>query len=70
MTLGDVMTARIGIEPYAAWLLAEEGATAAHDQLRRLIAEIPQAREAGRLAQASADLHRRWWKWRAMPPWR
>jgi DNA-binding FadR family transcriptional regulator len=58
-TLGDVMTARIGIEPYAARLLAEEGATGAHDELRKLIEELPQAREAGRLAQASAELHRR-----------
>ncbi|WP_235892244.1 FadR/GntR family transcriptional regulator [Mycolicibacterium hodleri] len=58
-TLGDVMTARIGIEPHAARLLAEDGSAAAHEELRRLVSEIPQAREAGRLAQASAELHRR-----------
>src|SRR6201990_3368551 len=36
-TLGDVMTARIGIEPYAARLLADQGSTAAHEELRRLV---------------------------------
>ena len=58
-TLGDVMTARIGIEPYAARLLAEEVIKGAHDELRQLVEDLPQAREAGRLAQASAELHRR-----------
>ncbi|MDT5312378.1 MAG: GntR family transcriptional regulator, transcriptional repressor for pyruvate dehydrogenase complex [Mycobacterium sp.] len=58
-TLGDVMTARIGIEPYAARLLADDAPKSAHDELRRLVEGIPEAREAGRLAQASAELHRR-----------
>jgi GntR family transcriptional regulator, transcriptional repressor for pyruvate dehydrogenase complex len=58
-TLGDVMAARIGIEPYAARLLADDGTGAAHQELRDLVDEIPAAREAGRLAQASAQLHRR-----------
>jgi GntR family transcriptional repressor for pyruvate dehydrogenase complex len=58
-TLGDVMTARIGIEPYAARLLADQGSTAAHEELRRLVDGIPLAREAGTVAQASAELHRR-----------
>ncbi|MDT5065592.1 MAG: GntR family transcriptional regulator, transcriptional repressor for pyruvate dehydrogenase complex [Mycobacterium sp.] len=58
-SLGDVMTARIGIEPHAARLLAEDGTTAAHAELRRLVDEIPAAREEGRLAQASAELHLR-----------
>jgi GntR family transcriptional repressor for pyruvate dehydrogenase complex len=58
-TLGDVMTARIGIEPYAARLLADQGTTAAHEELRRLVDGIPLAREAGTVAQASAELHRR-----------
>lgn len=58
-SLGDVMTARIGIEPYAARLLAMEGTNDAHAELRRLVEEIPSARDAGRLARASADLHRR-----------
>ena len=58
-TLGDVMTARIGIEPYAVRLLADQGSTAAHEELRRLVDGIPLAREAGTVAQASAELHRR-----------
>ncbi|MDT5095180.1 MAG: GntR family transcriptional regulator, transcriptional repressor for pyruvate dehydrogenase complex [Mycobacterium sp.] len=58
-TLADVMTARIGIEPYAARILADEGPTQAHEELRRLVDEIPVAREAGTVAQASANLHRR-----------
>jgi DNA-binding FadR family transcriptional regulator len=58
-TLGDVMAARVGIEPYAARMLADEGTQDAHEELRHLVEAIPQAWEAGRLPQASADLHRR-----------
>jgi GntR family transcriptional repressor for pyruvate dehydrogenase complex len=58
-TLGDVMAARIGIEPYAARLLADGGSKDAHEELRRLVDNIPLAREAGTVAQASAELHRR-----------
>jgi DNA-binding FadR family transcriptional regulator len=58
-TLADVMTARMGIEPYAARLLAEDGTVAAHRELRDLIDEIPTAWETGRLAAASTGLHRR-----------
>jgi GntR family transcriptional repressor for pyruvate dehydrogenase complex len=58
-TLGDVMAARIGIEPYAARLLADDGSKDAHEELRRLVDNIPLAREAGTVAQASAELHRR-----------
>lgn len=58
-TLADVMTARIGIEPYAARLLADTGSDEAHDELRRLVDAIQGAREAGTVAQASAELHRR-----------
>ncbi|WP_145010597.1 FadR/GntR family transcriptional regulator [Mycobacterium marseillense] len=58
-TLADVMTARMGIEPYAARLLAEGGTAAAHRELRDLIDEIPDAWETGRLAAASTLLHRR-----------
>ncbi|MDT5077689.1 MAG: GntR family transcriptional regulator, transcriptional repressor for pyruvate dehydrogenase complex [Mycobacterium sp.] len=58
-TLADVMTARIGIEPYAARLLAENGSTEAHQQLRRLVDDLPQVREEGNVAQSSAELHRR-----------
>src|SRR6195952_5631319 len=45
-SLGDVMTARIGIEPYAARLLAESGSDEAHAELARLVDNIPAAREA------------------------
>jgi GntR family transcriptional regulator, transcriptional repressor for pyruvate dehydrogenase complex len=58
-TLADVMTARIAIEPAAAKLLAEDGTEDAHNQLQKLVADIPAAWEAGDLAQASANLHRR-----------
>jgi DNA-binding FadR family transcriptional regulator len=53
------MTARIAIEPVAAKLLAEGGTDAAHQELERLVGEIPSAWEAGDLARASANLHRR-----------
>lgn len=58
-TLADVMTARITIEPPAAKLLADEGADEAHKELARIVSEIPAAWEAGQLASASANLHRR-----------
>jgi DNA-binding FadR family transcriptional regulator len=58
-TLADVMTARIAIEPAAAKLLAERGTEDAHNQLENLVSEIPAAWEAGGLARASANLHRR-----------
>ena len=58
-TLADVMTARIGIEPYAARLLADGGSDAAHEELRRLVNAIPRAAEADTVAHASAELHSR-----------
>lgn len=58
-TLADVMTARMGIEPYAARLLAQDGTTAAHRELRNLIDDIPAAWETGELATATTTLHRR-----------
>jgi len=58
-TLADVMTARIGIEPYAARLLAEDGTEEAHNELDRIVEDIPQAWERGQLAAASANLHLR-----------
>lgn len=58
-TLADVMAARTMLEPPAARLLAEEGSTEAHAELRRLVEEVPRAYEAGALASASAQLHRR-----------
>jgi len=53
------MTARIAIEPPAARLLADDGKDRAHQELARIVSEIPAAWEAGQLASASADLHRR-----------
>jgi GntR family transcriptional regulator, transcriptional repressor for pyruvate dehydrogenase complex len=58
-TLADVMTARTAIEPPAARLLADEGNDRAHRELVRTVDEIPAAWEAGQLASASANLHRR-----------
>jgi DNA-binding FadR family transcriptional regulator len=58
-TLADVMTARTAIEPAAAKLLAENGTAEAHGELRRLVEDVPRAYEAGTLASASAQLHRR-----------
>lgn len=58
-TLADVMTARTAIEPPAANMLAENGTAEAHDELRRLVDAVPAAWEAGTLAAASAQLHRR-----------
>jgi len=58
-TLSDVMTARLAIEPYAARLLATNGTQRAHDELARLVADIPAQWEAGEIAHASALLHRR-----------
>jgi GntR family transcriptional regulator, transcriptional repressor for pyruvate dehydrogenase complex len=58
-TLADVLTARVAIEPTAAGLLAEQGTREAHDELDRLVSEMPEALKAGDLARASANLHRR-----------
>jgi DNA-binding FadR family transcriptional regulator len=58
-TLADVMTARLAIEPAAAKLLAEDGTAEAHEELARLVDDIPQEWQAGRLGPATANLHRR-----------
>lgn len=58
-TLADVLAARVGIEPPAAKLLAEQGSDDAHRELGRIVGEMPQALAAGDLARASANLHRR-----------
>ena len=58
-SLADVMTARTAIEPAAAKLLAEEGSNEAHEEFRQLVDDVPRAYEGGRLASASANLHRR-----------
>jgi GntR family transcriptional regulator, transcriptional repressor for pyruvate dehydrogenase complex len=58
-TLADVMTARIAIEPAAARLLAVSGTADAHNELDRLVGAIPASWQAGELARASSNLHRR-----------
>ncbi len=58
-TLADVLNARVVIEPSAAKLLAEQGTEEAHNELARLVSEMPRALAAGDLARASAHLHRR-----------
>lgn len=58
-TLADVLTARVVIEPPAAKLLADHGTDEAHDELERIVSEMPQALAAGDPARASANLHRR-----------
>jgi len=58
-TLADVMAARIAIEPPAARRLAELGTPDAHNEIKRLVAEIPPADKGADVARASANLHRR-----------
>lgn len=58
-TLGDVMTARIGIEPLAARLLAEKGTEEARAEFADLVDKIPDSWTAGDLGRASAYLHLR-----------
>jgi GntR family transcriptional repressor for pyruvate dehydrogenase complex len=57
-TIGDVMAARLGIEPLAARLLAEKRTTLDLHRLGRLLHEdMPAAKESGRILQASAKFH-------------
>jgi DNA-binding FadR family transcriptional regulator len=59
-TIGDVRVARSGIEPLAARLLAEQGSKAALDDLETLLEQdIPQGYQEGRLAEVTANFHRR-----------
>ena len=59
-TIADLMTARSGIEPMAARLLAESGTAEAFDELDRLLAEhLPADWRSDRLAETTADFHRR-----------
>ena len=58
-TLADVLAARMAIEPPAAKMLAESGTDEAHAELREMAEAIPAAWEAGTLATASAQFHRR-----------
>src|SRR5258707_6771762 len=54
-TLADVMTARTAIEPQAAKLLAEEGTAEAHEELARLVDDIPRESETSRFGPATAN---------------
>src|ERR1700710_1142318 len=57
-TIGDVRVARSGIEPLAARLLAQNGSTAAFDELESLLEQnIPQGFRDGRLAAVTANFH-------------
>ncbi|MFI5510664.1 FadR/GntR family transcriptional regulator [Mycobacterium sp. NPDC051804] len=59
-TIADLMTARAGIEPLAARLLAESGTAEAFDELDRLLDEhLPADWRSDRLAETTADFHRR-----------
>ena len=59
-TNADVMVAQAGIEPMAARLLAESGNAEAFDELDKMLAEhIPAGWQSGRLAETTADFHRR-----------
>jgi DNA-binding FadR family transcriptional regulator len=58
-TLADVMAARIAIEPPAARRLAELGTPDQHNEIKRLVADIPAADKGAGVAHASANLHRR-----------
>lgn len=58
-TLADVWEARVGFEPLAVRLLAEDGSAKAHAELRRLVDEIPTAADADAFATATANFHRR-----------
>src|SRR5271167_2430100 len=54
-TLADVMAARIAIEPPAARRLAELGTLDDHNEIKRLVAEIPAADKGADVARSSAN---------------
>ncbi|MGY4649131.1 FadR/GntR family transcriptional regulator [Mycobacterium sp. URHB0021] len=59
-TIADLMTARSGIEPMAARLLAESGTPASFDELDALLAaHVPAGWQSGRLAEATGEFHQR-----------
>jgi DNA-binding FadR family transcriptional regulator len=59
-TIADLLTARSGIEPMAARLLAESGTEEAFDELDRMLADhVPGGWESGRLAETTGDFHQR-----------
>lgn len=59
-TIADLMTARSGIEPMAARLLAESGSPDAFDELDKMLEEhVPAGWQSGTLAETTGDFHRR-----------
>ncbi|MBX7433433.1 FadR family transcriptional regulator [Mycobacterium sp. Y57] len=59
-TIADVMTARSGIEPRAARLLAESGNEAAFAELETMLEELIAAGwQSGQLAETTGEFHRR-----------
>jgi len=59
-TIADLLTARSGIEPMAARLLAESGTQEAFDELDRMLGDhVPGGWESGRLAETTGDFHQR-----------
>lgn len=59
-TIADLMTARSGIEPMAARLLAESGTTEVFDELDSMLADhVPAGWRTGRLAETTGDFHQR-----------
>ena len=68
-TLADVMTARTAIEPQAAKLLAEEGTAEAHQELARLVDDIPgNGKPAGWVPQRRTSIAA-WSSCRVMRRW-
>ena len=64
-TLADVLSARVVIEPPAAKLLAERGTEDAHNELDRLVSEMPRALAAGDLARVCKPASSKWSSYRA-----
>ncbi|OFJ51976.1 FadR/GntR family transcriptional regulator [Mycolicibacterium grossiae] len=59
-TIADLLTAKAGIEPLAARLLAESGSAEAFDELDRLLAELVAADpQSSRLAESTGLFHLR-----------
>ena len=59
-TVADLLTAKSGIEPMAARLLAASGSTDAYDKLERMLADdIPAGWQSGQLAEATGAFHLR-----------
>ena len=59
-TIADLLTAKSGIEPMAARLLAESGSTEDYDKLERMLADdIPAGWQTGQLAEATGAFHLR-----------